>query len=102
MSAFYQFLRNRWHILAYLALNAIMGFHVSYNPQPASSSVGMKSAFKTYGDFSAISIPQTLTVFNNFTQSKTESIRLFNYTHCFPIRNASIRNSTENLRFFKK
>ena len=24
------------------------------------------------------------------------------YTHCFPIRNASIRNSTENLGFFKK
>ena len=23
-------------------------------------------------------------------------------TDCFPIRNASIRNSTENLRFFKK
>ena len=24
------------------------------------------------------------------------------YTHCFPIRNASIRNSTGNLGFFKK
>ena len=55
-----------------------------------------------------MTIQFSLGTFSSVPEGVDKSVKKFkdeilcNYTQCFPIRNASIRNSTENLGFFKK